>query len=68
MPAVLNAANEIAVTAFLSGRLAFPQIPRLIEATMQAMPLRHPEDLHSLMAIDAEARAQAEQSLRQLVS
>ena len=47
---------------------AFLQIPLLIERVMQAMPLQQPEDLQSLMAIDAEARAQAEQSLRQLVS
>ncbi len=68
MPAVLNAANEVAVSAFLDRRLAFLQIPLLIEQVMQAMPLQQPEDLQSLMAIDAEARAQAEQSLRQLVS
>lgn len=68
MPAVLNAANEIAVSAFLQEQMAFLQIPQLIEQVMQAMPLQHPEDLHSLMAIDAEARALAEQSLSRLVS
>ncbi len=68
MPAVLNAANEVAVSAFLDRRLAFLQIPLLIERVMQTMPLQQPEDLQSLMAIDTEARAQAEQSLRQMVS
>lgn len=68
MPAVLNAANEVAVSAFLHGRLAFLQIPQLIEYVMQTIPLQHPADLQSLMAIDTEARAQAEQSLRQMVS
>lgn len=68
MPAVLNAANEVAVSAFLDRRLAFLQIPQVIERVMQAMPLQQPEDLPSLMAIDTEARAHAEQSLRQMVS
>lgn len=68
MPAVLNAANEVAVSAFLEGQLGFLQIPLLIEQVMQAIPLQHPEDLPSLMAVDAEARAQAEQSMRQMVS
>ena len=35
MPCVLNAANEVAVTAFLQGRLGFMQIPRLIEEVME---------------------------------
>ena len=68
MPAVLSAANEIAVSAFLHGQLAFLQIPQLIDQVMQDMPLQHPQDLQSLMAIDTEARARAEQSLRQFVS
>ena len=68
MPAVLNAANEVAVSAFLGGQLGFLQIPRLIEQVMQRVPLQHPGDMQSLMAVDAEARAQAEQSMRQMVS
>ncbi len=68
MPAVLNAANEVAVSAFLNGQMAFLQIPQLIEQVMQIMPLQHPDDFESLMAIDTEARAQAEQSRQQMVS
>jgi 1-deoxy-D-xylulose-5-phosphate reductoisomerase len=37
MPAVLNAANEVAVAAFLEGRIKFLDIPRTVEATMAAM-------------------------------
>ncbi len=66
MPAVLNGANEVAVSAFLDGRLSFLQIPELIEQVMQLVPLQHPGDVHSLMMIDAETRAQAEQSLQQM--
>ena len=36
MPAVLNAANEMAVAAFLDGRLGFMDIPKTVEATMEA--------------------------------
>ena len=36
MPVVLNAANEVAVDAFLDGRLPFPAISRVIERTMDA--------------------------------
>ena len=36
MPAVMNAANEIAVEAFLEGRISFAEIPELIEMTMDA--------------------------------
>jgi len=46
MPAVMNAANEVAVEAFLTGRISYLQIARLIEATMDA---HHP---HALASID----------------
>jgi 1-deoxy-D-xylulose-5-phosphate reductoisomerase len=55
-PCVLNAANEVAVHAFLAGELPFTGIPRVIEATLSelpAMPVRHFSDLYSA---DAQAR------------
>jgi 1-deoxy-D-xylulose-5-phosphate reductoisomerase len=55
-PCVLNAADEVAVGAFLDGRLAFPGIAAVVEhvlAEMPAQPLTHFEDL---FAIDEEAR------------
>ena len=55
-PCVLNAANEVAVHAFLGGEIGFLDIPRLIEralAELPAQPVRHFSDLY---AADSEAR------------
>ena len=62
LPNVLNAANEIAVEAFLNGRLRFTGIATLIEKTLdQALSGAPPDggDLASILAIDAWARARA---------
>ena len=66
-PAVLNAANEIAVQAFLDRRLAFTAIPRLIERVLAAMPPRPVESLRQLLAVDSEARRQAERFITERV-
>lgn len=55
-PAVLNAANEIAVSAFLQRRLAFLGIPALIEETMQRLPSQPSATLEDRLNADAEAR------------
>jgi 1-deoxy-D-xylulose-5-phosphate reductoisomerase len=55
-PAILNAANEVAVEAFLEERLAFLAIPRVIEAVMQRVAAEAPADLAGLLALDAAAR------------
>jgi len=55
-PAVLNAANEIAVSAFLQRRLAFLGIPALIERTMDRLPDLPSASLEDRLAADAEAR------------
>ena len=55
-PCTLNAANEVAVHAFLGGEIAFAAIARVIEQTLEqlpAQPVRHFSDLY---AADAEAR------------
>ncbi|MDO9202510.1 MAG: 1-deoxy-D-xylulose-5-phosphate reductoisomerase, partial [Hydrogenophaga sp.] len=57
--AVLNAANEVAVAAFLDGRLRFDQIHAVNHATLQAMVPSKPQSLDDLLAIDAEARSRA---------
>ncbi|WP_174875167.1 1-deoxy-D-xylulose-5-phosphate reductoisomerase [Vogesella oryzae] len=54
--AVLNAANEVAVAAFLSGRLAFLQIPRLIERALEQSDLALSRDLDGLLEKDAMVR------------
>jgi 1-deoxy-D-xylulose-5-phosphate reductoisomerase len=57
-PAALSAANEIAVAAFVDGRLRFGDIPRCIEATLDAVP--HDElNLAAVRAADRAARAHA---------
>ena len=58
-PAVLNAANEVAVQAFLDGRLAFMAIPEVIDEVLVGVPATAPPDLEALLAVDAEARQRA---------
>jgi 1-deoxy-D-xylulose-5-phosphate reductoisomerase len=58
-PAVLNAANEVAVDAFLARRLAFTEIARVITDTLQAVPSRAAETLDDVMAADRHARQAA---------
>jgi 1-deoxy-D-xylulose-5-phosphate reductoisomerase len=55
-PAIYNAANEIAVAAFLGGRIAFPAISRIVEETLAAMDRTDPANLAAVLALDAEAR------------
>jgi 1-deoxy-D-xylulose-5-phosphate reductoisomerase len=56
MPAVLNAANEMAVAAFLSGRLGFMDIPKTVEATMEAHQPQPLESLEQVLAVNRWAR------------
>ena len=58
-PAVLNAANEVAVQAFLDGRLAFMAIPEVIDEVLVGVPATAPPDLEALLAVDGEARQRA---------
>lgn len=55
-PAVFNAANEVAVDAFLAGRLPFLGIPELVERTLAATKNFEPETLEAVLDADAEAR------------
>jgi 1-deoxy-D-xylulose-5-phosphate reductoisomerase len=55
----LNAADEIAVEAFLEGSIAFTAIPRTIEAVLGATPSKHPETIQEVLELDAEARRKA---------
>ena len=63
LPAVLNAANEVAVAAFLDGRLPFLGIPQVIAATMQALGSGDGSCLEGLLAVDTEARRHAEEMI-----
>ncbi len=64
--AVLNAANEVAVAAFLEQQIRFDQIHAVNRATLDALTPGHPGDLAALLALDAEARAVAGQQVRHL--
>ena len=57
--AVLNAANEEAVSAFLQGRIGFLSIPETVAATLDALPAQPAESIEALLAVDAQARALA---------
>jgi 1-deoxy-D-xylulose-5-phosphate reductoisomerase len=59
-PAVLNAANEVAVEAFLDGRLTFQGIGAVIAATLDAVPVGPADDLAAVLAADAAAREAAQ--------
>ena len=59
-PAIYNAANEVAVTAFLAGRLPFLAISRVIDETLQSAPNFEPADLDAVLEADLAARRAAE--------
>ena len=52
----LNAADEVAVAAFLDEQIGFEDIPRIIEETMAATPAGHLESIQKVLALDTEAR------------
>lgn len=62
-PAVLNAANEVAVAAFLAGQIGFTRIPAMVEETLLRYSAPPPATLEDVLAVDGEARARAEQLL-----
>jgi 1-deoxy-D-xylulose-5-phosphate reductoisomerase len=66
-PCVLNAANEVAVAAFLDGRLPFLAIAEVVEGTLNATDTAAARDLDELVAMDAEARKTAAALTRELV-
>jgi 1-deoxy-D-xylulose-5-phosphate reductoisomerase len=55
-PAVYNAANEIAVAAFLAEKIPFLAIPAVVEHTLAALPNFEPTDLAAVLATDTDAR------------
>lgn len=65
-PATLNAANEVAVQAFLEERIGFTRIPEIIERVMDGTPVAGLESLDDVLAADAAARAIAKRVVEQL--
>lgn len=60
MPSVLNAANEVAVSAFLKGKIRFTEIPKVIEETMEAHKPMSDMELDDILEADRWAREKAE--------
>jgi 1-deoxy-D-xylulose-5-phosphate reductoisomerase len=62
-PCVLNAADEVAVAAFLSGRIEFGAIPAVIEAVLEELPAAPLTHFDDVFAVDAEARRRSEERI-----
>ncbi|HTF98024.1 MAG TPA: 1-deoxy-D-xylulose-5-phosphate reductoisomerase [Cellvibrio sp.] len=60
-PAILNAANEVAVASFLQRRIRFDQIAWVIEQALSRLPVVELVDLAEIQAVDAETRVMAQQ-------
>lgn len=56
MPAILNTANEVAVAAFLDGKIGFMDISKTVEKTICGLPLSAPKNINDVIAIIDEAR------------
>ncbi|MDV7392438.1 1-deoxy-D-xylulose-5-phosphate reductoisomerase, partial [Arthrospira platensis SPKY1] len=64
--AILNAANEVAVDAFLNQRLRFDHIPQVNAATLSRITYSQPKNLEDLMALDAQTRRVAVSQVQKL--
>ena len=65
MPTILNAANEIAVNAFLNEDIAFLDIAAVTENVLGKLSFREPESIDDVLAIDTEARSKAAELIEQ---
>ena len=63
-PAVFNAANEVAVAAFLAGNIPFLAIPQVIDHSLQSITNFEPETLSAVLQADADSRRSATTSLK----
>jgi 1-deoxy-D-xylulose-5-phosphate reductoisomerase len=63
-PCVLNAADEVAVGAFLGGRIPFTAIAEVVEQTLEALPAAQPSHFEDLYSVDAEARERARELIQ----
>ena len=61
----LNAADEVAVAAFLEERIGFDEIPQIVEDVMTATPVGRLESIHAVLTLDAEARQLAGDMVKQ---
>jgi 1-deoxy-D-xylulose-5-phosphate reductoisomerase len=66
LPAAMNAANEVAVEAFINGRISLNSIPRVIESVMDEHETEAVTDLEVVLRTDAEARLRAAEAIERL--
>ena len=64
LPAVLNAANEVAVAAFLAGKLKFPEIAKVVAQTMARLDYMEDTDIDTILKADHLARIESAEVLR----
>ena len=65
-PAILNAANEVAVAAFLDRQISFLAIPAVIGAVLDALPVVAVDSLDDVLGADAGARTEAQQQIHKM--
>ncbi len=65
MPAVLNAANELAVYGYLKGRLTFTEIPEVVDAVMEAHRIQSVQTIDDILRADQWAREKAKEIIEQ---
>jgi 1-deoxy-D-xylulose-5-phosphate reductoisomerase len=66
-PAVLNGANEVAVAAFLAGRIRWTDIAAVIERTLSDIPIVDPDQVEAVLDADRQARRRATRAVEQRV-
>ena len=67
-PAILNAANEIAVSAFLKGRIGYLEIAAIVSDTLDRFDPAAPDTLDAVLDVDREARVLAEERVKERVA
>jgi 1-deoxy-D-xylulose-5-phosphate reductoisomerase len=65
-PCVLNAADEVAVEAFLAGRVPFTAIAELVEHALSSLPAQEPGHFEDLILADAQARELTRERIAEL--
>ncbi len=67
-PAILNAANEVAVAAFLDRRIGFLEIAAIVEDTLNCYDPAAPDNVEAVLVVDAEARRLADARVKDCVA
>ncbi|MBU1742279.1 MAG: 1-deoxy-D-xylulose-5-phosphate reductoisomerase, partial [Proteobacteria bacterium] len=65
-PTALNAADEVAVAAFLKGRIGFRDIPAVVARVLEARPAGAPADIEDVLAVDRWARRRSEEEIQKV--